>query len=164
MSTFDEQRDIEAEGQRAAIYHSQRSDPAFKRELATEELVTPQPKRIVLCGSSRFCDVMAVCGWLLERDEGKIAMGLHLLPDWYPNVPADHLAEHEGVAFAMDTLHLRKIDLAHEIFVVDVAGYIGSSCSNEIAYAKGRNLPIRYFTSDPIGRVVEAMLRKGAQL
>ncbi len=26
------------------------------------------PKVIVLCGSSRFADVMAVVGWLLERD------------------------------------------------------------------------------------------------
>ncbi|MFA6054024.1 MAG: hypothetical protein WC769_01490 [Thermodesulfovibrionales bacterium] len=56
-------------------------------------------KVIVLCGSSKFCDIMAVCAWLLERNEKVITMGLHLLPFWYSEekIP-DHLAEHEGVA------------------------------------------------------------------
>jgi len=40
-----------------------------------------RPKIITLCGSSRFVDVMAVVGWLLERDEGAITMGLHLLKE-----------------------------------------------------------------------------------
>ena len=79
-----------------------------------------KPKVVVLCGSSRFVDIMAVCAWIIERDEGAISMGLHLLPGWYSmeNIP-DHLAEHEGVADAMDELHLIKIDLSDEVFVVD---------------------------------------------
>lgn len=40
-------------------------------------------KVITICGSSRFVDVMAVCAWLLERDERAITLGLHLLPRWY---------------------------------------------------------------------------------
>jgi hypothetical protein len=66
-----------------------------------------KPKIIVLCGSSRFVDIMAVCAWLIERDEKAIAMGLHLLPGWYSRerIP-DHLAEHEGVVADMDALHL----------------------------------------------------------
>lgn len=117
-----------------------------------------KPKVVVLCGSSRFCDVMAVCGWIIERDENGIAMGLHLLPHWY-DAPPDHLAEAEGVADAMDALHLRKIDLADEVFVVDVNGYIGSSCSNEIAYAQHHGKPIRYYSDDRIGGVVDEIIR-----
>ena len=116
------------------------------------------PKIIVLCGSSRFVQQMAVCAWLLEREEGAIAVGLHLLPAWYPNLPDDHLAEAEGVAAAMDKLHLRKIDLAAEIFVVDCGGYIGESTANEIAHARGRGLPIRYYTREPIGAAVDDMI------
>jgi hypothetical protein len=97
---------------------------------------------------------MAVCGWYLERDEGVIAMGLHLLPWWYPAAPVDHLAEHEGCAERMDELHLRKIDLADEIFVVDIGGYVGESTSRELEYAESRGLPIRRFTRDPIGEKV----------
>lgn len=118
-----------------------------------------KPKVVVLCGSSRFVDIMAVCAWLIERDEQAIAMGLHLLPSWYPNCPDHHLAEHEGVANRMDELHLRKIDLADEIFVVDPGGYIGSSCANEINYAIAAGKRVRYFNSDPIGLRFHNMMR-----
>ena len=101
-------------------------------------------KIVCLCGSSRFVDIMAVVAWLLERDEGKIAMGLHLLPQWYPDVPEHHLAEAEGVAEQMDELHLRKIGLADEIFVIDWNGYVGISTAREIQYAASKKKPIRY--------------------
>ena len=115
---------------------------------------TNKPKIVVLCGSSKFVDIMAVAEWFIERDELAITMGLNLLPQWYPDVPADHLAEHEGCAKAMDVLHLRKIDLADEIFVVDWDGYIGDSTSIEIKYAKNAGKNIRYFSKDIVGQNV----------
>ncbi len=117
-----------------------------------------RPKVIVLCGSSRFVDVMAVCAWLIERDEKAIALALHLLPIWYPNCPKHHLAEHEGVRAEMDELHLRKIDLVNEIFVVNRHGYIGDSTRNEIAYARSRDRSIRWYSDDPVGHRVEEMI------
>ena len=114
-----------------------------------------KPKIVVLCGSSRFCDVMAVCAWLIERDEQAISMGLHLLPQWYSKefIP-HHLAEHEGVAEQMDELHLRKIDMADEIFVVNYEDYIGESTTREIEYAQKHKKKIRWFSHDPIGKKV----------
>lgn len=89
--------------------------------------MNPQkPKVVVLCGSSRFADVMAVCSWLIGRDEKAITMGLHFLPVWYPNCPEHHLAEHEGVAEHMDELHLRKIDLADEFLSLTCTGISGN--------------------------------------
>jgi len=129
------------------------------------DTVATKPKIIVLCGSTRFIELFAVCAWLIERDEGAITMGLHLLPAWYPDVPIDHLAECEGVKEKLDTLHLRKIDLADEIFVVNFLDYIGESTRNEILYAQGLRRPIRWYTHDPIGEKVSAMLlaaKKGA--
>lgn len=117
-----------------------------------------KPKVVTLCGSSRFVQQMAVCAWLIERDEKAIAMSLHLLPGWYPDCPDDHLAEHEGVASAMDDLHLRKIDLSDEIFVVNCRDYIGSSTRNEVEYAKRAGKPIRWYTHDPVGSQVEMMI------
>ncbi len=104
-----------------------------------------KPKIIVLCGSSKFCDIMAVVAWFLEKDEGAITMGLHLLLSWYckENIP-DHLAEHEGVATQMDELHKRKIDLADEIFVINWDNYIGESTTNEIKYASEKGIKIRF--------------------
>ena len=120
-----------------------------------------KPKVIVLCGSSRFCDLMAVCAWLLEKEENAITMGLHLLPEWYCRGEIeDHLAEHEGVAEQMDELHKRKIDLADEIFVVNNQGYIGDSTKSEIAYAGCKDLPIRYMTEDYIGKKCMKILVK----
>ena len=118
-----------------------------------------KPKVIVLCGSSRFCDVMAVCAWLLEKKEQAITMGLHLLPIWYSkDLPDSHLAEHEGVATEMDELHKRKIDLADEIFVVNRGYYIGESTRSEIDYAIEKGLPIRYYEDDNIGDEVKEIL------
>ena len=113
-----------------------------------------QSKVVVLCGSSKFCDIMAVCAWLLERDEKAITMGLHLLPYWYATKEAipDHLAEHEGVADEMDALHLRKIDLADEIFVVNFQDYIGDSTRKEIEYAMSKGIKVRWFRQDEIGQ------------
>ena len=119
-----------------------------------------RPKVVVLCGSSRFTDVMAVCAWLIERDEQAITMGLHLLPHWYATkeeIPS-HLAEHEGVADAMDELHLRKIDLADEIFVVNCDHYIGDSTTKEVNYALLKDKKIRWYTDDPVGTRVRDII------
>lgn len=103
---------------------------------------------ITLCGSSRFVGEMAVVSWLLERDEKAVCMGLHLLPWWYsPDLPEDHLAEYEGCADEMDALHLKKIELSDEVFVIDanVNGkpYISSSTKVEIEFAESLGLPVR---------------------
>ena len=119
-----------------------------------------KPKVIVLCGSSKFCQIMAVCAWVLERDEGAITIGLHLLPEWYsPDLPDSHLAEHEGVASAMDELHKRKIDLADEIFIVNYKDYIGDSTKNEIMYAQEKGVPVRWFQHDDIGGKVKDIIQ-----
>jgi len=145
-------------GPRSAL---QEYDDLVAKEKREIERKKPSPKVVVFCGSSRFVDIMAVVAWLVEREEGAITLGLHLLPAWYRSpdgsLPPDHLAEREGCAAAMDELHLRKIDLADEIFVVDVCGYIGESTAKEMAYAINRGKPIRRFSSDPIGRKVWEM-------
>lgn len=121
-----------------------------------------RPKIIVLCGSSKFVDVMAVCAWLLEKHEDAITMGLNLLPMWYRSpkgeLPEHHLAEHEGVSEQMDNLHLKKIELADEIFVVNYNDYIGESTAREIEHAKKHNKKIRWFNRDSIGFKVKAII------
>ncbi len=103
-----------------------------------------RPKIICLCGSSRFIESFAVLAWEFEK-AGNITVGLHYLPPSYSkeHIP-DHLAEHEGVAKQMDELHLRKIDLADEVFVINVNGYIGESTRREINYAEQQEKPIKY--------------------
>lgn len=48
---------------------------------------------------------------------------------------------------ALATLHLRKIDLADRVLVVNPGGYIGETTSREIAYARAVSKPISF--TDP---------------
>ncbi|WP_051486631.1 hypothetical protein [Brachybacterium phenoliresistens] len=45
---------------------------------------------------------------------------------------------------ALDALHLRKIDLADRILVVNPGGYIGASTRREIAYAEAAGTPVTF--------------------
>jgi hypothetical protein len=116
-----------------------------------------KPKVICICGSSKFCDIMAVLGWFLERDEGAIVLNLHFLPGWY-TMTESHLAEHEGVAEHMDKLHKHKINLADEVFVVNWGEYIGDSTKGEIEYAESIDRPIRYIWDDPYREKITALI------
>lgn len=44
----------------------------------------------------------------------------------------------------LDDMHKRKIDMADEIFVINVGGYIGDSTRSEIDYAIEHGKKIRY--------------------
>jgi len=87
---------------------------------------------------------MAVVAWELERDENVIVLGLHLLPQWYAKDIPDHIAEHQGCAELMDERHLRKIDISHEILVVNYGGYIGKSTAKEIKYTEKQGKRVTY--------------------
>jgi hypothetical protein len=110
--------------------------------------VTPiKPKIICLCGSTRFIETFAVETWELER-EGFIVLGCTLLPYWYCQVP-DHFGEATGTKEQCDELHLRKIDLADEVLVLNIHGYIGHSTRREIDYAIAHGKPVRYLEASP---------------
>lgn len=105
-----------------------------------------RPRIICLCGSTRFIDLFAVKTWELEL-EGHIVLGCTLLPDWYCQGVRHHFAEYEGVKEQRDEHHLRKIDLADEVLVLNSGGYIGESTRREIEYATETGKPITYLES-----------------
>ena len=45
----------------------------------------------------------------------------------------------------LDDMHKRKIDMADEIYVINVGGYIGDSTRSEIQYAEEHGKRIRYY-------------------
>jgi hypothetical protein len=104
-----------------------------------------RPRIICLCGSTKFIETFAIRTWELER-QGFIVLGCTLLPMWYCKVPS-HFGEATGTKEQCDELHLRKIDLADEVLVLNVNGYIGESTRNEIAYATARGTPVRYLAA-----------------
>lgn len=105
---------------------------------------------VCICGSSKFCDLIAVIKWEIEK-QGIMATGLHLLPDWYIENKkwneSHHGAEQENVAHILDKLHFRKIDNYDCVLIVNPNNYIGERTAIEIDYAKGENKPIFYWDS-----------------
>ena len=45
----------------------------------------------------------------------------------------------------LDDMHKRKIDMADEIYVINVGGYISDSTRSEIQYAEEHGKPVRYY-------------------
>ena len=50
----------------------------------------------------------------------------------------------EGTKEMLDDMHKRKIDMADEILVINVGGYIGSSTRSEIEYAHAKGKAVRF--------------------
>ena len=105
-------------------------------------------KIVTLCGSTRFKEQFLEVQKRLTL-EGRIVISVGLFLD-EPSGKAErgHSGDEEvwqpGTKEMLDDMHLRKIDLADEIFVINVGGYIGESTKREIAYAEKTGKKINY--------------------
>ena len=95
-------------------------------------------KIVTLCGSPRFKEQFMQAQKELTL-QGCIVISVGLFGH-----AGDAEVWTEGTKAMLDDMHLRKIDLADEIFVINVDGYIGESTRREIAYAKQTGKPVRY--------------------
>ena len=95
-------------------------------------------KVITLCGSTKFKEE-----FLREQKrlslEGNIVISVGLFGH-----SGDGEVWNDGVKEMLDDMHLRKIDLADEIFVINPGGYIGQSTRREIEYAQSTGKIINY--------------------
>ena len=95
-------------------------------------------KVITLCGSTRFKnEFMEAQKRLTLEGNVVITVGLY-------GHSGDDVVWTEGVKDMLDRQHLAKIDLADEIFVINVGGYIGESTRSEIAYAEKTGKKVYY--------------------
>ena len=103
-----------------------------------------RPRIVCLCGSTRFTEEMLVLQWELTK-QGNIVLSWCALPDGYfKGGDRTHIGDQEGVKESVDEVHKRKIDLADEVFVVNVGGYIGDSTRSEVTYAAMAGKPVRW--------------------
>ena len=101
-------------------------------------------KVICLCGSTRFTEQMLIKQWELTK-QGHVVLSWCALPEsYFQSDDKTHVGDQEGVKEIVDEVHLRKIDLADEVLVLNVDGYIGQSTRGEIEYAKETGKPVRY--------------------
>ena len=136
---------LEAGLDAALALHNREETLLARAAKAEGELKTRFTAPIVcLCGSTRFMGAFFETGWN-ETLAGKIVLSVGVCKH-----AKDHGAEALGpeVVEALDDLHKRKIDLADEVLVLDVGGYIGSSTRSEIEYATAKGKPIRYLSKE----------------
>lgn len=115
---------------------------ASLKDEATEMKV--RPTIVCLCGSTRFWREFQRTS-LAETLAGHIVLSIGAASgtddEHFGNLPRE---EYDRVKAMLDELHLRKIDLADEVLVLNVGGYIGDSTRREIAYATAIGRLVRY--------------------
>ena len=102
-------------------------------------------KVITLCGSTRFKDEFLK----VQKDltlQGNIVISVGLFghsgdSEVWENMDEGTLNKTKEM---LDDMHKRKIDMADEIFVINVDGYIGESTNSEIEYAKSLSKKVNY--------------------
>lgn len=92
---------------------------------------------ICLVGSTRFKQAWERTA-LREALKGNVV----LTASAYPH--ADNLQLTQMQKDFLAEMHLRKIDLAEEVLVINVNGYIGESTNVQILYAKKHGKPVKY--------------------
>lgn len=95
-------------------------------------------KIITLCGSTRFREEFLAEQKRLSL-EGNIVISVGLFGH-----SGDNEVLNKSTKEMLDDMHKRKIDLADEIFVINVGGYIGDSTRSEIEYARKTNKPVNF--------------------
>jgi hypothetical protein len=95
-------------------------------------------KVITLCGSTKFKEEYLNAQKLLTL-EGNIVISVGLFGH-----SGDNEVWSEGTKAMLDDMHKRKIDMADEIFVINVGGYIGESTRSEIDYAKSTGKSVAF--------------------
>lgn len=113
------------------------------RRVLTSGHFKEMPKIIVLCGSTRFYQQFQRANYE-ETMKGNIVLSV----GFYIHRSEIAHEERRGCTseqkIALDELHKRKIDLADEVLILNVGGYIGESTRSEIEYAQSLKMPIRY--------------------
>jgi hypothetical protein len=98
--------------------------------------VPDRPEIVCICGSARFVDEIRAVNRELTF-AGVIVVA--------PCETDESITDEQKTA--LDALHLRKIDLADRVLVVNPGGYVGESTSREIAHAHATGKPISF--TDP---------------
>ncbi len=100
---------------------------------------------ITLCGSTKYKEAFIEAQKRLTL-EGNIVISVGLFghsgdSEVWENMDEGTLTATKAM---LDDMHKRKIDMADEIFVINVGGYIGDSTRSEIEYATRMGKAVRY--------------------
>lgn len=108
-------------------------------------------KIITLCGSTRFKGAFMEAQKRLTL-EGNIVISVGLFGHSGDSEVWENMDEGTLTATKemLDDMHKCKIDMADEIYVINVGGYIGESTRSEINYAQAHGKLVRYLENPSI--------------
>jgi hypothetical protein len=127
-----------------------------------------RPLIVCLCGSTRFWEQFQEANYR-ETMAGRIVLTV----GHYPNIRdlrvtidgcmgetptiVRVIGNHgDGIGctpeqkVALDSLHKQKIDLADEVYVLNVGGYVGDSTRSEVRHALKNRKPVRWLEPDKV--------------
>ena len=110
-----------------------------------------RPTIVCLCGSTRFSEAFREAN-LRETLAGRIVLTIGCDTktdgDLFDDIAED---ERHAIKVRLDELHKRKIDLADEVLILNVGGYIGESTRSELEYARAHAKGVRWL--EPVNAV-----------
>ena len=98
---------------------------------------------VCLCGSTRFYDAFQKASYD-ETLAGKIVLSVGFYMHTPQTVHGEKLGCDDQQKIALDALHLDKIDMADEVLILNVGGYIGESTRRELAHARATGKVVRF--------------------
>lgn len=98
---------------------------------------------VCLCGSGRFKEAFEKAEYS-ETLAGKIVLTIGCNTKDIDRDPS--LNKYK---IMLDALHLRKIELADEVLILNVNGYIGESTQKELDYARRLGRTVRFLEDKP---------------
>lgn len=96
-----------------------------------------KPPIVCLCGSTRFKEAFLKAQWDFSM-QGVIILTTAGFSH------ADKIELTDDQKLVLDALHMRKIELADAVFVINEGGYIGESTAREIDHAVRTGKPVNY--------------------
>jgi hypothetical protein len=102
-----------------------------------------KPTVVCLCGSTRFHKEFVEANYH-ETMAGRIVLSVGFFPHSAKEIHGEDIGITPEQKEMLDELHKRKIDLADEVLVINVGGYIGESTRSEIEYAQETDKPVRH--------------------
>ncbi len=104
-------------------------------------------KVVTLCGSTRFEKEFRETQKRLTL-QGYIVISVGVFKSDLADIA--NQKDIEKIKLMLDDMHKRKIDMADEIYVINVGGYIGESTRSEIEYAKSVGKSVEYLETPTI--------------
>lgn len=102
-----------------------------------------RPTIVCLCGSTRFYKAFIAANYE-ETMKWRIVLSVGFYPHAINEMHGEGVGINDSEKEALDELHKRKIDLADEVLILNVGGYVGESTLSEAIYAAQLKKPLRW--------------------